>query len=201
MRRGVDWVESLAYRTYATPILFVLAFAESIFFPIPVDVLLIALCVGAPRKSFYFALVAAVGSVLGGGGGYALGYWMWYDSAGDFSRLAVFFFDVVPGFSREIFASAAELYREYDFWAVFIAGVSPVPYKVATITAGVFDINFWVFSLSSIISRAVRYFAVGAMFFFFGPQIKAFIDKYFEILSVIFVLTLIGGFVVIRYVV
>jgi len=200
MRRLQAWVESLAGGRNAAWTLFLMAVAESIFFPIPVDVLLIALCVSLPRKSFRFATICTMGSVLGGFFGYQIGSFLWYDGSGQFSRLAVFFLEVIPGFSESTFDAVQELYREYDFVAVFAAGFTPLPYKVFTITAGVFDISLPVFLIASVISRAGRFFLVAALFYFFGAPIKRFIDKYLEILSIAFLVLLIAGFVLLKYV-
>ncbi|MCB0719231.1 MAG: DedA family protein [Bacteroidetes bacterium] len=205
LRRLRDWVELLAAKPYAVPALFVLAVSESIFFPIPVDVLLIALCVSLPRRSLYFATIATIGSVLGGIIGYALGYWLWYRSgaggAVEYSAVANLFFERVPGFSHEVFDRVQALYEDHGFVAVFLAGFTPLPYKVVTISAGVFKINFGVFIVASIASRALRFFLVATLFFYFGRPIKDFVDKYLEILSVLFVILLIGGFVVIKYII
>ncbi|HLE55631.1 MAG TPA: DedA family protein [Rhodothermia bacterium] len=200
VRRLQAWVEGLADGRNAAWTLFLMAVAESIFFPIPVDVLLIALCVSLPRKSFRFAAICTTGSVLGGFFGYQIGSFLWYDSAGQFSRLAVFFLDVIPGFTESTFESVQVLYREYDFLAVFAAGFTPLPYKVFTITAGVFDISLPVFLIASLVSRAGRFFLVAALFHFFGAPIKRFIDKYLEILSIAFLILLVAGFVLLKYV-
>lgn len=200
MRRLQAWVEGLADGAHAAWTLFIMAVAESIFFPIPVDVLLIALCVSLPPKSFRFAAICTVGSVLGGFFGYQIGSFLWYDGAGQFSRLAVFFLDVIPGFTESTFEAVQGLYREYDFVAVFAAGFTPLPYKVFTVTAGVFDISLPVFLLASVASRAARFFLVGALFYYFGAPIKRFIDQYLEMLSIAFLLLLIAGFVLLKYV-
>lgn len=190
----------MADGAHAAWTLFIMGVAESIFFPIPVDVLLIALCVSLPPKSFRFAAICTVGSVLGGFFGYQIGSFLWYDGAGQFSRLAVFFLDVIPGFTESTFEAVQGLYREYDFVAVFAAGFTPLPYKVFTVTAGVFDISLPVFLLASVASRAARFFLVGALFYYFGAPIKRFIDKYLEMLSIAFLVLLIAGFVLLKYV-
>lgn len=179
-----------------------MAVAEAIFFPIPVDALLIAICVSRPASSFRFALICTIGSVLGGLVGYGVGSWLWYDlGTGEFSSLANFFFNVIPGFTHHAFDRVQQLYQEYDFLAIFAAGFTPLPYKVFTITAGVFKIDVPVFVLASILSRAGRFFLVGGLFYFFGEPIRRFIDKYLEALSVGFLVLLIGGFIVLKYVV
>lgn len=199
-----DWVESLARRRYAVAALFFVALIESIFFPIPVDVLLIALCVGLPRRSLYFAMICTLGSVTGAALGYALGFLAWYNvtegGVMEFSALAMFFFNNVPGFTVEVFEQVGVLYRDHDFWAIFVAGFTPLPYKVFTVTAGVFHLSFPVFLIASFFSRAGRFFLVAALFYFFGAPIKRFIDKYLELLTVLFMILLIGGFVLLRFV-
>ncbi len=197
-----DWVEGLAAKRHAVALLFVLAAAESVFFPIPVDVLLIALCVSLPRRSFWFAAVCTAGSVLGAFGGYAIGYFLWYHGAGDaqtYSGLAQFFYDHVPGFTEANFEAVAAKYRELGFWAIFAGGFTPLPYKLFTITAGIVQLNLATFFLASLVSRAARFFLVGALFFFFGRPIKAFIDRYLGWLTIAFVVLLVGGFVLLKY--
>jgi membrane protein YqaA with SNARE-associated domain len=193
MRRLYDWVLHWAATPYGVPALFLLAFAESSFFPIPPDVLLLALCIAIPTRSFRFALVAAVGSVAGGIAGYGIGLGLW-------EAVDTYFYQYVPGFKEEMFLRVQHLFATYDFWTVFTAGFTPIPYKVITIGAGVFQINFPVFVFASIISRSLRFFLVAALIYRYGPAMRSFIEKYFNILSVIFVVLLIGGFLIIRHV-
>ena len=158
-------------------------------FPIPPDVLLIALCLGAPLLSFRFAAVCTAGSVLGGLFGYFIGSSFWH-AAGPF------FFKYV--FSPEAFARVQSLYNEYDFVSVFVSGFTPIPYKVFTIAAGVFGLNLVTFTLASLCGRAARFFLVALLIFKFGPPIKVLIDKYFELITVVFTVCLIGGFVLLK---
>jgi membrane protein YqaA with SNARE-associated domain len=193
MRRLYDWVLHWAETPYGVPALFLLAFAESSFFPIPPDVLLLALCIAIPTRSFRFALVASLGSVLGGVAGYGIGHGLWEAVSG-------YFYLYVPGFNESVFSRVQHLFATYDFWTVFTAGFTPIPYKVITIGAGVFRINFPVFVLASLISRSLRFFLVAALIYRYGPAVRSFIEKYFNILSIVFMLLLIGGFIVIRHV-
>ena len=199
-----DWVEGLAEKRFAVAILFGLAFIESIFFPIPVDVLLIALCVSVPKRSYWFAAVCTAGSVLGAFGGYAVGYWLWYEAAGTdmqaYSGLATFFFDHIPGFTVANFEAVAARYRELGFWAIFVGGFTPLPYKVFTVSAGIVQLNLATFFVASVISRGLRFFLVATLFYLFGKPIKAFIDKYLGWLTIAFVVLLIGGFIALEYV-
>lgn len=192
VKRLYDWVLSWSESKWGVLALFVLAFAESSFFPVPPDVLLIALCIGATAKSFRFAAVCLAGSVLGAMTGYAIGSLAWQTPAGELTALANFFFDHV--FSLEQFNEVKALYDKYDFWIVFTAGFTPLPYKLITITGGLFAINFPMFVVASIISRGLRFFLFAALIWKFGAPIKAFIDKYFNILAILFTVLLIGSF-------
>lgn len=189
-RRLYNWVLHWADTPYGTWALFLLAFAESSFFPIPPDILLIALCVARPERSFRYALVSSVGSVLGGCLGYLIG-WQFMASLGN--RIVDFY-----GLTDKV-VYIETLYRTYDAWAVGIAGFTPIPYKVFTIAAGMFKINFIVFVLASLVSRSARFFIVGGLIYLFGPRIQRFIDRYFDILAVSFTVLLVGGFVLIKY--
>ena len=190
LRRLYDWVLHWAETPYGTWALFILAFAESSFFPIPPDILLIALAVAVPRKSLRYAAICSVGSVLGGCLGYLIG-WQFMDGIGD--RIVALY-----GLSEKV-DYIASLYQQYDAWAVGIAGFTPIPYKVFTIAAGAFDINFGVFVLASLVSRSARFFLIGGLIYLFGPRIQAFIEKYFNLLAGGGTILLVGGFVLIKY--
>lgn len=189
-RKLYDWVLHWAETPYGGLALFILAFAESSFFPIPPDVLLIALAVGAPLRSYRYALICTVGSVLGGILGYLIGM-QFMTSIGD--PIVSFY-----GLDEKV-EHIRLMYNQYDAWAVGIAGFTPIPYKVFTIAAGAFDINFTVFVAASALARGARFFLLAALFYRFGPEIRGFIDRYFNRLVVAFTVLLVGGFVLIRY--
>ena len=191
LRRIYDWCMIKMESPYGIWVLFAVAFAESSFFPIPPDVFLIALCIAVPTKSFRYAAVCAVGSVLGGALGYGLGFWF-MDSIGQ-SIMNLYHL-------ADKYELVRELYQKYDVWAVGTAGFTPIPYKLFTISAGLFKLNFPSFLLVSLVSRSARFFLVAALIWKFGAPIKTFIGKYFNILSVLFMVLLIGGFVAIKYV-
>jgi membrane protein YqaA with SNARE-associated domain len=190
LRRLYDWVLHWAATPYATWALLLLAFAESSFFPIPPDVLLIAMCVARPDRSLKYASICAVGSVAGGCLGYLIG-WQFMTSIGH--RIVDFY-----GLTNRV-AYIGNLYHAYDAWAVGIAGFTPIPYKVFTIAAGMFKIDFSVFILASAISRSGRFFLVGGLIYWFGPRIQSFIDRYFDMLAVTFTVLLVGSFVLVKY--
>jgi len=191
-RRLYDWVLHWAETPYGALALFLLAVAESSVFPVPPDVLLIALSISLPHRAWYYATICSIGSVVGGVVGYLLGWGFW-------SLLADFFFTYVPGFTPQLFARVQALYAEHDFWVVFAAGFTPIPYKVITVAAGVFLINFPVFVLASMIGRSARFFLVAGLIRRYGPGIRSFVDRYFNLLSMIFLLLLIGGFLALKY--
>lgn len=192
LRRMYDWVLHWADTPYGTPALFLISFAESSFFPIPPDVLQIALSVSKPKRSFFYAAVNALGSVLGGMLGWLIGVAFW-------KALDSFFFNYVPGFTEANFEFVQEKYQSNAFLAIFGAAFTPIPYKVFTIAAGVFGVSLPVLVFASALGRSCRFFAVAGCIYIFGPQVKSLIDKYFELATILFTVLLIGGFVVIKY--
>ena len=198
LRRLYDWILHWAETKYGIPALFLLALAESSFFPIPPDVLLIPLALGARSKAIRFALVCSVASIVGGMVGYGIGYFAWWTGPQAYSAVALFFFNHIPGFTEQVFQNIQEKYEIYNFLIVFTAGFTPIPFKIITISAGAFSVNFPMFLLASTVSRSARFFMVALLIRQFGEPITAFIDKYFNLLSIIFTILLIGGFLVLK---
>jgi membrane protein YqaA with SNARE-associated domain len=181
LRDLLHWVESFADARHGVWALAVLSFAESSFFPVPPDVLLIALCLGRPDLAFWFALVCAVASVLGGMAGYGIGLW---GGRPLLKRL----------FRPERVRAVESYYDRYNAWATGIAGLTPIPYKVFTLSGGAFSINFKIFVLASIVSRSLRFFAVAAIVYWLGDAARVFIDEYLGWLTIAFVVLLVVGF-------
>jgi len=129
--------------------------------------------------------------------GYAIGFYLWQNDAGEYTALANWFYEHV--FSMEAFERVRALYEQYDFWIVFTAGFTPLPYKLFTITGGLFGINIPMFIIASIISRGLRFCLIGWLIWRYGAPIKGFIDKYFNLLAILFTILLIGSFVLIGY--
>lgn len=175
------WIDSLALMPHPGWWLFLLAFAESSFFPIPPDVLLVTLGVANPESAIWYGFVCSLGSVLGGMLGYGIGLY------GGRPLLYKFFSD------KKIHA-VERLYDRYNAWATGIAGLTPIPYKVFTIAGGAFKINFKIFVLASIASRSLRFMAEGVLLFLFGEAIREFIFEWFNWISLAFVILLVGGF-------
>lgn len=197
IRRLYDWVLGWSESRLGAWALFVFAFVESSFFPIPPDVLLIALCLGNPRKSLRYALICTAGSVLGALGGYAIGYFLWQNANGEYTALANWFYSRV--FSLDAFLEMKQMFEKYNFWVIFIGGFTPIPYKLFTIAAGLFHVNIPMFIVGSIVARGLRFFLVAGLIRKFGAPIKVFIDKYFNLLAIAFTVLLIGGFILVKY--
>lgn len=190
IRRLYDWVLSWSSSRWGWLALLFIALFEASWFPLPPDVLLIALCLGATKRSFRFASLCLVGSVLGAAIGYGIGHFLWITPAGDPTAIANFFYNNV--FSIESFQNVGNLYDRFNFWIVFTAGFTPLPFKLFTIAGGMFDINFPMFIIASIVSRGMRFFLIAWLIWKFGAPIKSFIDKYFNILATLFAVLLIS---------
>jgi membrane protein YqaA with SNARE-associated domain len=179
-----QWVLSWADSPYGIWALFVISFLESSVFPIPPDVLLIALTLGEPQLGMGYATVTTVGSVTGGMLGYLIGY------LGGRPLLLRWMGEKVIRIHY--------LFERYEVWAIAIAGFTPIPYKLFTISAGAFYINFPKFVLVSALSRGARFFLVASILQAFGPAMNQFIEDYFNLLTILFLLLLVGGFYLVK---
>lgn len=187
-RRMYDWVLGFAHHKHSTTALFCLSFAESSFFPVPPDVLLAPLALGNRKKAMWFATVTTLASVLGAFLGYVIGF--------SLIDLAL----MIPGVTEEGIHWLAEQFDQQGQWYVFIAALTPIPFKLLTITAGFAKMNLLVFAAACVIGRAMRFYLVAGAFWLIGPKALPFIDKYFNWLAVGFVVLLVGGFCVVKYV-
>jgi membrane protein YqaA with SNARE-associated domain len=193
-RRLYDWVIHFAHTPHGERALFLLSFAESSFFPVPPDVLLAPLALGAPKKWFRFATICSVASVLGGILGYVIGMFLWQQiGPWVYAHLGSL------GLTEANFELFKNWYDKYDFWIVFTCGFTPLPYKVCTISAGIAEINFFGFIIASVLSRSARFFMVAGLFGWKGEKMRPFIEKYFNWLSLLFTILLIGGFMAIKW--
>jgi membrane protein YqaA with SNARE-associated domain len=195
LKRLYHWVLHWAETPYGTPALALLSFAESSFFPIPPDVLQIALSVSKPRRAFYYAAVSAVASVLGGIAGWYIGHALW-------QTVGHLFFSYVPGFTHENFERVARLYGENAFLAILAAAFTPIPYKVFTIAAGVFshEVSLQTLIIASALGRSGRFFLVATAMFFFGARAKAILERHFEWLTLALFALVLAGFLAVRLV-
>lgn len=191
VRRLYDWMLAWAETPYALVALMVLSFAEASFFPIPPDVLLIAMCLGATERSWTFAAVCTAASVLGGLAGYMIGALAW-------AGLAESFYHYVPGFTPEAFAQIQALYLEWGVVCVFAAGFSPIPFKLFTVASGVVGLPVLPFLGAAALSRGLRFFIVAGLLRRYGAPVKDVIDRYFNQLALLFCALLIGGIMVVK---
>ncbi len=191
LRALYDWTLSWAERPSALGALMALSFAESSFFPIPPDVLLLPLCLSRPQKWYQIAGYCTLFSVLGGLFGYGIGALGW-------DATSAFFYQYVPGFAPEKFERVKALYDAWGPWVVFSAGFSPIPYKVFTITSGVMEMPLVAFVGASLVGRGLRFFLVSWLVARFGQPLKDWIERYFNVLALAAVVLLVMGFMVMR---
>lgn len=191
VRRLYDWVLGWADRPGGTWALFGISFAEASFFPVPPDVLLLPLAVGRPRRAFWFALVCTAGSVFGAIGGYLIGSFL-------FASIGQPILELYG--AGEQYESLGRLYNDNLWLTLGTAGFTPVPFKVFTIAAGAFGVAFVPFIVISALSRSGRFFLVAGLIRVFGERIRVFIDRWFNLLSIVFVVLLVGGFLFVRLV-
>ena len=190
IKRLYNWILSWSESPLGWLALLFIALFEASWFPLPPDILLIALCLGAPKRSFRFATICLVGSVIGAALGYGIGHFLWISPDGTPTAIADFFYDHI--FSVESFNNVGSLYDRFNFWIIFTAGFTPLPFKLFTVAGGMFDINFAMFIIASIVARGMRFFLIGWLIWKFGAPIKVFIDKYFNLLASLFTVMLIG---------
>lgn len=191
IRRLYDWTMDKAAHPHAEGWLAFFCFIEAFIFPIPPHPLLGLMCLAQPKKAIRFGLIATAASVLGGLLGYAIGYFL-YEAVGASILSAVGLMDKFP--------KAACYLREYDVEVIMIAGTTPIPFKLLTITAGFVEMALVPFILASIAGRAAIFLTVGILFRLFGAPIKAFIDKYLIALTTLFGVLVVAGFIALAYV-
>ena len=191
MKKMYDWMMRLASHRGAPQALFWVSFVESSVFPIPPDVMLVPMVLAERRKAWVYATIATVGSVLGGIAGYAIGYFF-FEAVGQ---------PILRFYGKaEAFGQFTQWFNDYGVWILIAKGWTPFPYKVLTIAAGVAKMNLVSFMIASIIARAMRFYLVAGLLFWFGAPIREFIERRLTLITTAFVVALIGGFLAIKYV-
>lgn len=190
LKKLYDWVIHWAETKYGVPVMAFISFIESSIFPIPPDPLLMALGLSRPKKAILYAIICSVASVAGGLVGYLIGWTIW-------EIVSEFFLTYL--FSVDAFNYVEIKYKENAFLAILGAAFTPIPYKVFTITAGVFKINLATFILASSIGRSARFLIEGSLIYFFGEKIRDFIEKYLNLLSIIFFILLVVGIYITKF--
>lgn len=184
------WTMRAGASRHAVWVLLLVAFAESSVFPVPVDVLLFPMVLAAREKAWRLAALATLASVAGGFAGYAIG-WGLYESVG---RWIVELYGLA-----DKFAYFEAQYEKWGAWVVMLFGISPLPYKFVTIASGVFTLDLWVFGLASLAARGIRFFAVCALLWLFGPAIRRIFERWMWPVTIIFLVLLVGGFVAVAH--
>jgi membrane protein YqaA with SNARE-associated domain len=192
LRRLYDWIVSYAAHPKAVWVLAIISFAESSFFPIPPLPLLIPMCLAKPERSWYYANVCAIASALGGIIGYAIGYMLW-DTFGSW------LIDIY-GMEEQAQHLRAQAH-DYWFWVLVTKGLTPIPFKLVTIMSGFIKYNFWLFMLGSIVARFSFFYIFALMLFFYGERIRHYMDKHLAIAAFTLLFFLVGGFVLVKYIV
>src|SRR6187399_3156970 len=190
MRRLYDWVLRLAKHPRAIPAMGVVSFAESSFFPIPPDVMLVPMVLANRHKAFTIATVCTVTSVLGGLLGYAIVYYF-FETIGAW---------VIKTYGLQVgMEKLRDEFARWGIWVIMIKGLTPIPYKVVTIASGAAHFDLFTFVWASIVTRGARFFIVAALLWKYGEPIRAFIEKRLTLVTWLFLIVLIGGFVAVKY--
>jgi len=191
-RKLYDWTLEKSKDPKAPWFLAIISFVESSFFPIPPDIILIPMIIAKRAKAWFFAFICTISSVLGGVAGYLIGYFF-YLTIGEF---------IIEFYSYQ--SEYSDFQTKYEgeiwLWFVFFAGLTPFPFKIITIASGALKINMISFVAIALVSRGLRFYLVATLLKFFGNYIKEYIDKYFNILTFVFFILLIGGFIFFKYI-
>lgn len=190
LRRLYDWTMSLAAGRHAPAALAAVSFAESSFFPIPPDVMLVPMVLARRERAWFYASLATVSSVIGGVFGYMIGYFL-------FEAVGMPILNFYNG--ADEFAGFTQLFVDYGVWILIIKGMTPIPYKLLTIAAGVAHMELLPFILASIVARSMRFLIVAALLYFFGEPIRKFIEERLMLVTTAFVVLLVGGFIAVKF--
>ena len=191
-RKLYDWTLEKSKDPKAPWFLAIISFVESSFFPIPPDIILIPMVIAKRAKAWFFAFICTISSVLGGVAGYFIGYFF-YLTIGEFII-------ELYSYQNEYSDFKSKYEGEIWLWFVFFAGLTPFPFKIITIASGALKINMISFVAIALVSRGLRFYLVATLLKFFGNYIKEYIDKYFNILTFVFFILLIGGFIFFKYI-
>lgn len=189
LRKLYDWVFSLARHRHATRSLAVVSFAESSFFPIPPDVMLAPMVLAKPDRAYFYATVCTIASVLGGLLGYAIGYFLEPVGMAILTTLG----------KADTFEASKVLFQKYGAWVIVIKGATPIPYKLITISAGVFQFNLALFVILSVLTRSARFFLVAFVLKRWGPPMLKIVERRLALFTVLFLIVMVGGLVAVKF--
>ena len=189
MKSVYDWMMRMAAHRRAPEALCAVSFAESSFFPIPPDLMLVPMILADRRKAWWYATLCMIASVIGGMAGYAIGFWLFDAIKPHLGSLGL----------ADKFATASSWFQSYGALLLILKGWTPFPYKVLTIAAGALHMNFAAFVGASIVARSMRFYLVAGLLYFFGEPIRQFIETRLTLVTTVFIVLLVGGFVAIKY--
>jgi membrane protein YqaA with SNARE-associated domain len=191
LRRFYDRVLALSADRRAPVWLALISFAESSFFPVPPDALLIPMALARPERAYRFALICTVASVIGGALGYLIGYALYDQVAGPLIRF-YHYEDAAQAF--------VDKFNQYGLWVILIKGLTPIPYKIVTITSGLAHFNFGVFMAASVLTRGARFFLVAALLRQFGEPVREFIERRLTLVTSLTAAGIVGGVLLLKFV-
>jgi len=178
-----SWSLNWATTKWGTFALFLCAFADASFLPLPTPLFFAILTLLNVKKAFNNVFYATMGSFLGSMLGYSIGHFAWLNTDGSFTGLAQFLFDHLPGFSEAVYNKLFIQFVKWDFWILFVASFMPVPYKIFSISSGVFDVNFYLFCIATLISQALKFFFMALLILKIGPEVKKIFELTFKSLT------------------
>lgn len=175
-KRLHSWALQWANNKWGAWALFICAFADASFLPLPTPMFFLALVLLNTAKAYKYALFGTIGTLLGAVAGYSIGHFAWLNSSGEFTRLAQFLINHIPGFSEIVYNQIQSQFAKWNFWILFIAAFIPVPYKIFSISSGVFDINVFMFCIATLISQGIRYYLFAMLIVKLGPEVKKLLE-------------------------
>jgi membrane protein YqaA with SNARE-associated domain len=179
------WILKWANTKWGKWALFICAFVDASIFGLPTPMLFLALALLNIKKAYKYALLGILGTLAGSIAGYSIGHFAWLDTNGEFTGLAQFMFNNIPGFSEAGYSKIHILYEEWDFWILFTAATLPLPYKLFSISSGVFDINFIIFCLATLFSQGIKFFLLALLTIKFGPEVKKLFEFNWKSVAII----------------
>jgi len=179
-----DWTLKWSKSRYSVLALFVFLFSDASFFPLPTTVIFITLSLLYPLRSNFNAIIATIAMVSGALAGYGIGHYLWLNSDGGYTAIAQYFFDHIPGFNVDIYHNVQALYSKWNYGILLSAIILPIPYQVYSISAGVFDTNFFIFGFSTLLFQGLRFFGLAYLVIRFGEGVKIMFHKNLKIIAV-----------------
>jgi membrane protein YqaA with SNARE-associated domain len=179
------WSMNWAATKWGARALFICAFFDASCLPLPTPMFFLTLTLLNTSKAYKYALFGTLGTLSGALAGYAIGYFAWLTPNGDYTSIARFMFNNIPGFSEELYIKIQLLYSKWDFWILFVAALIPVPYKIFSITSGVFDINLLVFSIATLVSQGIKFYLLALLIIKTGTAVKKVLEYNFKPIAII----------------